>query len=185
MVVLKFHEWAYSDLMDNTIRGDFAEYLVAEALRLTIKPRKNWGPFDLKTEGGIKIEVKCSSSHQNWPHEKPRQISFQVPNLTRYWDGEKGKYVKLCPPRRVADVYIFCVLARKDGSRPDPLLLDDWTFHVVHKDLLDMNNRSSVAISRLRDICQNAALAAFSVNYDELAAAITRIGKQRRGGRRG
>ena len=48
-VVLKFHEWAYSDLMDNTVRGDFAEYLVARALGLTSSCRKNWGPFDLKT----------------------------------------------------------------------------------------------------------------------------------------
>lgn len=97
--------------------------------------------------------------------------------------------MKLCPPRRVANVYVFCVLARKDGSRPDPLLLDDWAFHVVRKDFLDrdldreLNDRKSVTMSRLRDNCQNAALVAFSVNYDELAAVITRIGKQGGGGR--
>lgn len=181
-VVLKFHEWAYSDLMDNTVRGDFAEYLVARALGLTSNCRKNWGPFDLKTEDGIKIEVKCSSSHQNWPQKKPPPISFRIPKLTNYWDGKIGEYVRLPQPIRVADVYVLCVLARQDDSRPDPLRLDDWTFHVAHKELLDekAEDQASISITSLRAKLEaDPELAMVDVAYDQLSAVVGRIGHSR------
>ena len=43
-----FWSWAYSDLLDNTLRGSFSEFLVAAALGIDLSnPRVNWDPWDL------------------------------------------------------------------------------------------------------------------------------------------
>ena len=53
-----YWRWSSSNLLDNTERGVLAEFLVANALGLTDKPRVEWGSHDLKTPAGTKIKVK-------------------------------------------------------------------------------------------------------------------------------
>jgi hypothetical protein len=40
--ILDYWSWAYSDIMGNTERGVFAEYLIATALGIDNTPRQNW-----------------------------------------------------------------------------------------------------------------------------------------------
>lgn len=70
LTVLDFWQWANSNLLDNAARGILAEFLVAHALERTHMPRREWGAFDIKTESGLKIEVKSASYAQSWPQER-------------------------------------------------------------------------------------------------------------------
>ena len=42
-----YWSWAHSDLLGNTERGIFAEYLVSCALNIQSEPRVEWQKFDL------------------------------------------------------------------------------------------------------------------------------------------
>lgn len=53
-----FWRWAYSNIMSNSERGAFAEYLVACALGIADKARVDWDKYDLCTSEGISVEVK-------------------------------------------------------------------------------------------------------------------------------
>ena len=61
-----FWMWAYSNLTDNTQRGAYAEYLVSVALGAEAATRKDWGPYDVLTPNGIRVEVKASAYIQAW-----------------------------------------------------------------------------------------------------------------------
>lgn len=43
-----FWSWGFSDLLDNTLRGSYSEFIVAAALGIDLsEPRVNWEPWDL------------------------------------------------------------------------------------------------------------------------------------------
>jgi hypothetical protein len=56
--VCDYWRWAYSDLLSNTNRSVFAEYLVGLALGVVDRPRVEWDSVDLRY-GDHKIEVKA------------------------------------------------------------------------------------------------------------------------------
>jgi hypothetical protein len=66
----QFWAWSSSDLLNNTVRGVFGEYIVASALGIDLKePRRDWDTYDLLypcNNRKIKIEVKTSAYLQNW-----------------------------------------------------------------------------------------------------------------------
>lgn len=53
-----FWSWSQSDLLNNTLRGVLAEYIVRQDLGIKKTVRTGWDAYDLETENGIKIEVK-------------------------------------------------------------------------------------------------------------------------------
>jgi hypothetical protein len=60
--LLDFWQWSASDILSNSTRGKFAEFIVGSSLSLKIDNlRDEWDAFDLFTEDGIKIEVKSSA----------------------------------------------------------------------------------------------------------------------------
>jgi len=81
--IAQFWAWSSSNLLSNTLRGIFGEYIVASALGINMKePRKEWQTCDFDYEG-YKIEVKTSAYLQEWnlTHEtmKISNISFRKP----------------------------------------------------------------------------------------------------------
>ena len=78
-----FWSWGYSDLLDNTLRGSYAEFLVAAALGIDLsKSRVNWEPWDLTFPAGqaeLHIEVKSGSYLQAWEQKRPLPHPFQYP----------------------------------------------------------------------------------------------------------
>jgi hypothetical protein len=54
----EFWSWSSSDLLNNTMRGVLAEFLVARATGVAEDARACWKPYDLKTARGLRIEVK-------------------------------------------------------------------------------------------------------------------------------
>lgn len=142
-----FWAWNSSDLLNNTLRGALAEFIVATALELdTDICRKDWTPYDLETPSGIKIEVKSSAYLQSWNTDRISDIRFSI-KPTRAWDAETDFDDEI---KRQSDVYVFCLYASKI-KEDTPLLLDQWEFYVVPTSTLNQKcgNQKSISLNSL------------------------------------
>jgi len=119
-----FWSWNQSDLIENRNRGILAEYIVLKALGLSNRNRLEWDSFDLKTEEGIKIEVKSAAYIQTWKQNKYSTISFGIAPATIRLENNNSTQVK----SRKADIYIFCLLEHKEQATIDHMNLDKWVF---------------------------------------------------------
>ena len=95
-----FCSWAYSDLISNTERGVFAEFLVACALGINHKTRISWDPFDLfcpedpivdgrkyhseTIQNGIRIEVNRQATYRHGIRKSYRR-SILVSEKQKNW----------------------------------------------------------------------------------------------------
>ncbi len=165
-----FWSWAYSDLLDNTLRGSFSEFLVAAALGIDLsKPRVNWEPWDLTFPTGqaqLHIEVKSGSYLQAWEQKRPSTIRFSIRPAIRWSDatGYTGEQ------RRQSDVYVFCVFTEKDVSKVDPMNLDSWNFYVLPTRVLDgqCGKQKSISLGALLRLNPEKA------DFAELKATVLR-----------
>ncbi len=167
--VLDFWRWSTSDLVMNTTRGVFAEYIVARAIGVpTDGVRNAWMAYDLlRPADGLRVEVKSAAYVQSWFQAKPSHIQFVVPKRLG-WDPETNKMDS--EARRHADVYVFALLAEKDQAKVDPLDLSQWQFWAVPTKDLDARQRSQHSIT-LPSLQQ---LAGEPVGFAGLRAAVDR-----------
>ena len=137
-LITDFWRWSSSDLLTNTLRGTYAEFIVAMALGADItEGRVEWADFDLsfplEWDDGeehrttVRVEVKSSSYLQAWEQSKPSVISFDIKRTTG-WSPETGYSPDL---DRRSDVYVFCLYTIADRSKADLLNLDGWQFYVA------------------------------------------------------
>ncbi len=89
--LLEFWQWCDSDLLSNSLRGRFAEYLVALDLGVADGVRQEWQPYDLSTRSGIKVEVKSASYIQSWKQRRDSTIVFDV-RPTLAWDPDTALF---------------------------------------------------------------------------------------------
>lgn len=161
-----FWSWGFSDLLDNTLRGSYAEFIVAAELGIDLsEARVNWEPWDL-TLGGIRVEVKSCSCLQAWEQKRPSAIQFSIRPAIRWsatagWVGEQ---------RRQSDVYVFCLFAEKDTEKADPMRLDSWVFYVLPTRALDEHcgEQKSISLNSLLKLGPEL------VDFGELRAAVLR-----------
>ncbi len=179
--IFKFWRWAHSDLLGNAARGVLAEYLVARALNYTCEPRHEWDAVDAETKSGLKVEVKSAAYAQSWPRDKPSVISFNIAKKKVSWNAKTDKYEKYCPPKRVADVYVFCLLigqsdypGPKPDPDPDPLDLSQWEFYVLPTKKLP--NQKTISFNPLKDLVKRAT-GRSATPYEELEDVIEELGK--------
>jgi len=132
--LLDFWSWSQSNLLDNTLRGVLAEFIVAKALKIKSTHRVEWDAYDLITNSGLKIEVKSSAYLQSWKQKKLSNISFGI-QPTRGWNAELNEYTDTI--ERQADVYVFCVLHHKNEGTVNPMKMDQWTFYVLETKVLN------------------------------------------------
>ena len=132
-----YWRWSGSELVGNVQRGVLAEFLVASALELTEEPREEWSGFDVELPDCRKVEVKSAAYIQSWKQRSYSRISFDIAKRKSAWNPRTGKTVVLDPPRRVADVYVFCLLMHKCQETLDPLDVEQWEFYVVSRSRLD------------------------------------------------
>jgi hypothetical protein len=170
MKVLDFWQWAHSDLISNSLRGVFAEYLVASAVGFAGKPREEWAAYDILSPEGVRIEVKSAAYMQSWFQSKPSAIRFTV-SKRRYWDPTTN--VLGADSERQSDVYVFALLAHPEKETLNPLELTQWDFYVLSRRVLDDNEvGQSITLKALEK------LGAQKVKYQELRSAIlTAAGK--------
>lgn len=162
-----FWQWAYSDFLSNALRGVLAEYIVARAVGCTHRPRTEWDAYDLKTDSGLKIEVKSAAYLQTWAQKQHSPIRFDI-GLKRGWDAETNLYA--AEAKRSADVYVFCVFASHDRGTANPLNLEQWFFMVCGTKLLNEQfpTQKSVSLASLE------ALGLDRFGFEALGAAIER-----------
>ena len=163
--VLDFWTWAASDVLNNTLRGIVAEYIVSQALEACTPVRVGWDAVDITTPKGIKIEVKSAAYLQSWPQKRPSPISFRI--TKKYpWDPKTNQYGE--KQVRNADVYVFCLLDHLNGQTVNPLDLTQWKFYVLPTRTLDtsLGDQKTVSLSRLKD------LGAVALGYDQIRNAV-------------
>lgn len=146
VTLLDYWRWSGSNLLDNTQRGLLAEYLVANAVGETALPRAEWGAYDITMASGARISVKSSAYEQNWYQRKPSPIRFGVGPKRYEWNPITGESRVHNPPRRLGDIWVFCVLgtpeqwqSRTTEGPVDPLELQNWTFYVASTRRLNNN----------------------------------------------
>ena len=146
--LLQFWQWSQSDLLSNASRGVLAEFLVAKALDIKTGVRSEWDSVDLKTDKGIKIEVKSSAYLQSWKQKKHSQISFGIAP-TKGWDPLTNRFDQ--ETKRQADIYIFCILKHRDKSTVDPVNLDQWEFYILKTATINdfLGNQKNLNLSSL------------------------------------
>jgi hypothetical protein len=157
--VADFWAWAYSDVLTNTTRAVYAEYLVASALGLTDAPRDEWGSFDL-LYGGRRIEVKASAYIQAWAQATPTsRIVFNI--AAKFpWDPDTNS---TGPDQiRSADCYVFCLFTDTDRSRAFATVLDAayWRFFVLPTARLNglYHDQKSIGLAALQAACGHSGL---------------------------
>lgn len=121
-----FWQWTASNLLGNTLRGHFAEFLVASALGTADGTRIEWDSFDVVTRGGLRVEVKSSAYVQAWKG-RPSRISFNIAE-SKPWSWEQNR---LGETARNSQLYVFCLFGETDEMSADATNLSQWQFYVV------------------------------------------------------
>jgi len=155
-------EWGFGNLLDNATRGVVAEYIVAKALGMAFGYRMEWDFADIRFRD-CHIEVKSSAYVQSWQQVKPSVIQFDIAPRSNKWDAETNITIRSDPPKRHADVYIFCVFTEHDKSLANPLDTNQWAFYVTKTDTLDgrLGAQKSAALTTIQKLSA-------SITYDEL-----------------
>ena len=133
-----FWRWNSSDLLSNTLRGAYAEFVVSSALDVDLTgTNADWGAYDItfpfrwfdgeRWRNEIRIEVKCSAYLQSWNENKLSNIIFSI-RPTRAWNPTDGYGDEV---RRQSDVYVFCVYTETNRAEANPIVLDGWDFYIV------------------------------------------------------
>lgn len=164
--VLDFWRWALGDLRLNSTRGLLAQFLVARAVGDARRADDGWGPYDVETPTGLKIEVKASGYLQSWVQTRPSSIRFSG-LITRRWDAETNQMDAQASV--MADVYVFAVHTCQDPSAYDPINFNYWQFYVVSGEVIRSRNQRSMALSTVKHI------AGEPVGWDRLRHAIQAV----------
>ncbi len=151
--ILDYWSWAFSNLMGNTERGVFAEFLVATALEIANTPRQNWLPYDLLYKNEIRIEIKSSAYIQSWEQEKLSDIRFGI-KKTRSWDPNTNKLNDIL--QRDSDLYVFCLYTEKEKARANMLDLDKWEFYVLPTKTINvkLNEQQTIGLKILKNLSE-------------------------------
>ncbi len=132
--LIEFWSWSQSDLLNNSLRGVLAEFLVKKALNIKDSYRVEWDAYDLKTIEGLKIEIKSSAYLQSWKQTKISNISFDIAPK-KGWNSETNEYA--VNKGRESDLYVFCLLKHQDKNTVNPLDISQWVFYVLPTKILN------------------------------------------------
>jgi hypothetical protein len=147
-----FWRWHSSDLLDNTLRGALAKFIVAKALDIkTNESRVGWEPYDLLFLSTWKIEVKTSGYVQSWSQKSNSVLSFTI-RPTHKWMPESGFAGEIM---HQSDMYIFCVHEEKNPKTADPLILDQWSFYPVLTAVLSevLADQKTAGLNTIINLC--------------------------------
>jgi len=168
--VQDFWRWIGSDLVGNTTRGLFAEYLVGLAVGAfsgeeTDGVRNEWGAYDLVTPEGVRVEVKSAAYLQGWRQVRENTPRFGIARTTA-WDDATGTSSE--ERGRWSHVYVFCLLHHRSKSTLNPLDIGQWSFFVLPTAVLDarVGEQKSLGLGTLRD------LGASEVSFSGIADAV-------------
>jgi hypothetical protein len=169
--ILDFWKWGFSDLLSNSLRGIFAEFLVGNALDCLKESRVEWDAYDLIYRGK-KIEVKSAAYIQSWHTDKFSKIIFNI-GAKREYDYTTRKYSTTI--KRNADIYVFCLLKEKDIDHLDPLNMSHWEFYIVLTKELDkhFSEQKSINLASLSKLKEAIVFEEIKETMDKLLESIS------------
>lgn len=157
--LIEFWRWNSSNLLNNTLRGVFAEFIVATALDIDLTDvHSDWASYDLKDNDGRRIEVKSSAYLQSWfaenQPEKRSKIIFSISPALE-WSDNECKY-RDDSYERHSDVYVFCHYTCTDRAPENPLNLDYWDFYVLATAAINQRfgMQKTISLGTLKSCCQ-------------------------------
>ena len=169
-----FRSWALGNLVDNANRGLFAEWLVGKALDSIGQgeARAEWDSFDLRY-GDVAIEVKTSGLSQTWNRRSRSTPRFDICPRKSAWDAATDKWERFDRPRRIADVFVFCLHEAVPATNENVVDPAWWTFWVIPTQNLNdqLGPQKTVGVSTLNRLTA-------PVGWSELRAAIDRCGEE-------
>ena len=134
-----YWRWNASDLLNNTLRGSYCEFIVSAALGVDLSgTNDDWTPYDIsfpynwvcngESRDKVRIEVKSCAYLQAWRQGDGRLSSIQFSiRPTRAWDSISGYAEEV---KRQSDVYVFCLYTETVRERANPLVLDLSLIHI-------------------------------------------------------
>jgi hypothetical protein len=167
-----FWAWAYSDLLANTIRPIYAEFLVASALGETGIPREEWADVDVRhkmEDITLTVEVKSAGYLQSWSQKKHSPVQFDI-GKKQGWDPNTGESDDT--PVRSAVCYVFCVYEERQDKTPRLVLdVNRWSFYVIGtKDInRTFKDQKTVSLRSIQELCPEP------VQYGNLRQSIQRV----------
>ena len=145
ITLIDFWRWGFSDIISNTERGKFAEFIVATALKIDLSViNDGWNAYDLTSPEGIKVEVKSAAYLQSWAQKDFSKISFSI-RAARYWNSDTNEMAET--PSRSSDIYVFCLLKHKEQATLNPMNLEQWEFYVLPTVEINNYKRSNSSIT--------------------------------------
>jgi hypothetical protein len=167
--VLDFWRWARSDLVTNTERGAFAEFLVADALEVPLTGvREAWSTIDLTTPEGITVQVRSAAYVQSWYQKCFSSVKFSI-KPKRAWNPEADTRLDTVA-RRHLDVYVFALLKHMDKASIDPLNLAQWEFYVLPTAFLNTYPGDQILLKELQTLTTD-------LWHHELREAVLAVGQ--------
>lgn len=142
--LIDFWSWCNSDLLNNTLRGKLAEYIIAKALWIDNTFRVEWDEFDL-IYNGLKIEIKSWAYIQSWEQEKYSNITFIIKPTKDFYSANL---------MRRSDIYVFAILSHKDALTINPLNLEHWEFYILETSVLNnmLWNQKTISLNTLLNL---------------------------------
>lgn len=164
--LIDFWNWGFSDLLSNSLRGIFAEFLVGNALDCLNQSRIEWDAYDLIYRGK-KVEVKSAAYVQSWHTDTFSKISFNIGTKREYSYTTRKYSTEI---KRHADIYIFCLLKQKDIDTLDPLNVSHWEFFIVLTKTLNERfpNQKTISLSSLSKIAKPVRYGEIKTKIDEV-----------------
>ncbi len=149
-----FVMWYASDLLDISIRGPLAEFIVAQALEIEFnEARSDNQGFDLRYKGQC-LEIKSSAYIQSWNQTRPSSIGFSIKKAQEkagwYFEQEE----RSLEVKRHSVAYVFCLYKYRDKATANPLILDHWDFYVLPTKTIDelCGEQKSISLKKLLDL---------------------------------
>ena len=154
-------------IMDNVLRGQYLECLVAELIgpewALTWELEKDWCAWDLEhQEHDVRVEIKQSAARQAWHDKIPSKTAtprFSVKQPKQSWNG--AKMVDVEPGTHLADIYTFAWHGESKSGVADHRNSTQWRFYVIaSKQLPEAQSSVGLAVlDKLRKPVRGAELA--------------------------
>jgi hypothetical protein len=165
LTVGDFWAWAYSDILENTARGMFAEFLVGAALDAVenVRPTGREG-FDVHY-GDQKIEVKASAYIESQHQDAPPDIRFGIGESE---GGDPEPDTHGAERTRAADCYVFCLFSDRDQNAANVLDMNRWEFYVLSTQRIneELGSQKSVGLSRIQEMTGPVSLGQIRESVD-------------------
>ncbi len=145
--LLRFWQWAYSDLRGEAERRLLAAWIVAVALESEGLARPTALPFDVESPAGIRVVVNYAEFPRTWNEVRLSRVKISV-SPAGGWSAGLGDY---SPRATDSHVFVFSILNVPKGEPVDLLDLASWKFAVLPSATLDaiLGKQESISLSSL------------------------------------